>query len=408
MVGGVAYYDPASSSILRAEGVVEFGISLPGRGPLAKPDQVLTMAARADALGYASVFVTDHIVLPVSMARSIYPYSATRQLPGGAAQDYLEPLALLGALARETKRALLGTSVLVVPYRHPLVTAKILATLDRLSGGRILLGAGVGWLREEFEAVGAPPFEERGAVTDEYLTFMRQTWTTDPVTFNGRYVRVSAVHVLPKPVRPEGIPIWIGGHTDAAVRRAARLGDGWHPIILRPPGLLMPAGYAARVRQLKEWAKDAGRDPEKITLTIRVPMEVRTRRMKAPTGERPLFQGSADEVARDIRTYADLGVTHFVWDHTHQDLPSVLDNLERFAHEVMPRFNRGRGRVSHSVGAGRARSGRGVGGLVRGARGSAPAVNRSAPAVNRSASAVSRSASAVNRSASKVRRKKPR
>ena len=214
--------------------------------------------------------------------------------------------------------------------------------------------------------------------------------------------------MLPKPVRPEGIPIWIGGHTDAAVRRAARLGDGWHPIILRPPGLLMPAGYAARVRQLKEWAKDAGRDPEKITLTIRVPMEVRTRRMKAPTGERPLFQGSADEVARDIRTYADLGVTHFVWDHTHQDLPSVLDNLERFAHEVMPRFNRGRGRVSHSVGAGRARSGRGVGGLVRGARGSAPAVNRSAPAVNRSAPAVSRSASAVSRSASKVRRKKPR
>ena len=219
---------------------MEFGISLPGRGPLAKPDQVLTMAARADALGYASIFVTDHVVLPASMARSVYPYSTTRQLPGGAAQDYLEPLALLGTLARATRRARLGTSVLVVPYRHPLVTAKMLATLDRLSGGRIILGAGVGWLREEFEALGAPPFEERGSVTDEYLAFMRQTWTTDPVTFRGRYVSVSAVHALPKPVQPNGIPVWIGGHTDAAVRRAARLGDGWHPIILRPPGLLLP------------------------------------------------------------------------------------------------------------------------------------------------------------------------
>ena len=402
------------------EGLVEFGISLPGRGPLAKPDQVLTMAAQADALGYASVFVTDHIVLPASMARSVYPYSATRQLPGGAAQDYLEPLALLGALARETKRARLGTSVLVVPYRHPLVTAKILATLDRLSGGRIILGAGVGWLREEFEAVGAPPFEQRGAVTDEYLAFMRQTWTTDPVTFRGRYVSVSNVHALPKPVQPSGIPVWIGGHTDAAVQRAARLGDGWHPIILRPPGLLLPDEYGKRVRQLKAWAKEAGRDPEAITLTIRVPMEVRPKRMKPPGGERPLFQGTAEEVTKDIRTYADLGVTHVVWDPTHQDLPSVLDNLERFAQEVGPKFNRARGGLSHSVGAGGARSGRDEGGLAGEPRGSAPAGNRSAASLGArgSASAGNRSASrgsasAVDRSASdrravKGRRKKTR
>ena len=335
---------------------MEFGISLPGRGPLAKPDQVLAMAARADALGYASVFVTDHIVLPASMARSVYPYSATRQLPGGAAQDYLEPLALLGALARETKRARLGTSVLVIPYRHPLVTAKILATLDRLSDGRLILGAGVGWLREEFEAVGAPPFEERGAVTDEYLAFMRQTWTTDPVSFRGRYVSVDKVHALPKPVQPAGIPVWIGGHTDGAVRRAARLGDGWHPLIMRPPGLLLPPEYATRVRQLKAWAKEAGRDPESITLTVRVAMEVRPKRMKPPAGERPMFQGTAEEVIKDIRTYADLGVTHFVWDPTHQDLPSVLDNLKRFAHDVAPKFKRAsRGAARASKAAGKKR-----------------------------------------------------
>jgi probable F420-dependent oxidoreductase len=323
---------------------VEFGISLPGRGPLAKPDQVLTIAAKADALGYASIFVTDHVVLPASMARSVYPYSATGQLPGGAAQDYLEPLAMLGALARTTKRARLGTSVLVVPYRHPLVTAKILATLDQLSGGRVILGAGVGWLREEFEALGAPPFEERGPVTDEYLRFMRATWTTDPVSFSGRYVRVSDVHALPKPLQTGGIPVWIGGHTDAAVRRAATLGDGWHPIALRPPGLLFPDAYAKRAQQIQAWAREAGRDPATITLSVRVPMEVRPRRLEAPAGERPLFQGTAEQVIGDIRAYAAAGVTHFVWDFTHQDLRLVLQNLERFAHDVRPRLETGRRR----------------------------------------------------------------
>jgi probable F420-dependent oxidoreductase len=324
---------------------VEFGISLPGRGPLAKPDQVLAIAARADALGYASIFVTDHVVLPASMARSVYPYSSTGQLPGGAAQDYLEPLAMLGALSRATKRARLGTSVLVVPYRHPLVTAKILATIDQLSGGRVILGAGVGWLREEFEALGAPPFEERGAVTDEYLRFMRATWTTDPVSFSGRYVSVSNVHALPKPVQAGGIPIWVGGHTDAAVRRAATLGDGWHPIALRPPGLLFPDAYAKRAQQIQAWAREAGRDPGTITLSVRVPMEVRPRRLAAPAGERPLFQGTAEQVIGDIRAYAAAGVSHFVWDFTNQDLRLVLQNLERFAHEVRPRLE-GRGRTT--------------------------------------------------------------
>jgi probable F420-dependent oxidoreductase len=336
---------------------VEFGISLPGRGPLAKPDQVLTMAARADALGYASIFVTDHVVLPTSMARSVYPYSATGQLPGGANQDYLDPLAMLGTLARTTRRARLGTSVLVIPYRHPLVTAKILATIDQLSGGRLILGAGVGWLREEFEALGAPPFEERGAVTDEYLRFMRATWTTDPVKFSGRYVSVQNVHALPKPAQPGGIPVWIGGHTDAAVRRAATLGDGWHPIALRPPGLLFPDAYAARAQQIRAWAKEAGRDPGSVTLSVRVPMEVRSKRAAPPAGDRPLFQGTAEQVSTDIRAYAAAGATHFVFDPTTQDLRAVLENLQRFAHDVRPGLDgAGARRAATAVRRGSARS----------------------------------------------------
>ena len=316
---------------------MEFGVSLPGRGPLATPDSILKLATKADALRYDSLFVTDHVVLPASMARSVYPYSSTGQLPGGAAQDYLEPLAVLAWLAHVTRRIRIGTSVLVVPYRNPVVTAKTLATIDRLSNGRVILGAGVGWLREEFEALATPPFEARGAVTDEYLTLMRAAWTTDPVRFEGKHYRLRDVHALPKPVQGGGIPIWIGGHTDAAVRRAGTLGDAWHPIALRPPGLLLPDEYATRVKQVHAWAQRAGRDPKAVTLTLRVPMEVRPKAAKAPGGDRPMFQGTAAEVLDDIRAYQALGVTHFVFDAAHPDLKSVLQNMERFASEVKPK-----------------------------------------------------------------------
>jgi probable F420-dependent oxidoreductase len=319
---------------------MEFGFSLPSRGPLARPDVVLRIAERADALRYASIMVSDHIVLPGSAAGSVYPYSPTGRFPGGGKQDYLEPLITLAWLARATRRIRLGTSVLVVPYRHPLTTAKMLATLDVLSKGRIVLGAGVGWLREEFAALGAPPFEERGAVTDEYLALMRRCWTTDPVTFHGKYCHVEDVHALPQPVQAGGIPIWIGGHSDAAVRRAARLGDGWHPIGLRPPAVLAPEEYAAKVARLREWAREAGRDPDRITLTFRAPMEVRPGHARPPAGDRPLFQGTAAEVLGDIRRYRALGITHIVFDPVRPDAKALLANMERFADEVRPKLGR--------------------------------------------------------------------
>ncbi len=321
---------------------LEFGFSLPGRGPLARPDVVLKIALKAEALRYASVFVTDHVVLPVSAARSVYPYAPTGQFPGGAQQDYLEPMAMLAWLARATTRIRLGTSVLVIPYRHPLVAGKMLATIDVLSGGRVILGAGTGWLHEEFDALGTPPFAERGAVTDEYLRVMRLCWTTDPVTFSGRYCRIDGVHALPKPRQRGGIPIWIGGHTRAALRRAATLGDGWHPIGLRPPATLLPDEYAASVKQLHAFAAEAGRDPAAIALTFRAPMEVRSARAKAPGGDRPLFQGTPAEVLGDLRRYEALGVSHVVFDPARPDLRALLDSMARFAEDVRPKLARSR------------------------------------------------------------------
>ncbi len=319
---------------------MEFGVAFSGRGPLASPDHLLRIAAKAESLRFSSLFVTDHVVLPASMARSVYPYSPSGHLPGGAAQDYLEPITLLAFLARATKRIRIGTSVLVVPYRHPLVTAKMLATVDRLSGGRVILGVGVGWLREEFEAVGAPPFEARGAATDEYLALMRAAWTTDPLTFEGRWTSARDVHALPKPVQPGGLPVWVGGHTESALRRAGTLGDGWHPIGLRPPAMLLPDEYATKVARVHEWAHKAGRDPQAITLTLRAPMAVRPRRAKAPGGDRPLFQGTAEEVLTDVRAYQALGVRHIVFDPVAPDLAVMLASMERFAHDVRPKVRR--------------------------------------------------------------------
>jgi len=323
---------------------VEFGFSLPGRGPLAQPAQVLNIALTAEKLRYTSVFVTDHIVLPASTARSVYPYSSGGQFPGGSRQDYLEPFTMMAYLARATSRIRLGTSVIVVPYRHPLLVAKMLATIDVLSQGRVILGAGVGWLREEFEAVGAPAFEDRGTVTDEALRLMRAAWTTDPVSFDGRHFKVHEIHALPKPVQRAGIPIWIGGHTEAAVRRTGLLGDGWHPIGLRPPAMLLPDEYRAKVERLHAIAREAGRDPASITLSLRVPMAVRPARAKAPAGDRPLFQGTPAEVARDVQTYAALGVTHFVFDPTVPDVKEVLSSMRRFAEDVRPKLRSARRR----------------------------------------------------------------
>ena len=188
----------------------------------------------------------------------------------------------------------------------------------------------------------APPFAERGRVTDEYLSLMRAMWTKDPVSFAGRFYTVRDVHALPKPVQRGGIPIWIGGHTDSALKRTAVLGDAWHPIGQRPPAMLLPDEYAAKVKQLQSYAHQAGRDPRTIALTFRTPMEVRGAREKSPGGDRPLFQGTAAEVIDDVRRYQALGVSHIVFDPVRPDVNAALASLERFAHDVRPKVRASR------------------------------------------------------------------
>jgi probable F420-dependent oxidoreductase len=202
--------------------VTGFGVVVPPYGRFGDPDVILHLVDAAEDLGYDDVFFGDHVVVP-SYATAFTP------------PVWFEALACSAVALGRTRRIRAGTDVLVLPYRNPLVLAKVAATLDRLSGGRLVLGVGAGMLRGEFEALGAPPYEERAAVAEEYLRVLRLLWSAEgPVSFSGRYVAFEDVHALPRPVRPEGVPLWVGGHTRAALRRAALLGDGWHPLWPEP------------------------------------------------------------------------------------------------------------------------------------------------------------------------------
>jgi probable F420-dependent oxidoreductase len=328
---------------------VEFGFALPSRGPLARPSVLVRLARKAEALGFGYVTVSDHVVLP-TRSSAPYPYSPSGEFPGGARQDFLEPLAAMAWLLAATRRIRVGISVLVVPYRNPVVTAKQLATLDALSGGRVVVGCGVGWWPEEFQALGAPPFAERGAVTDEYLRLMKELWTRDDPSFKGRYYQVSDVTMFPKPVQKPHPPIWIAGHTPVAIRRAGEVGDGWHPIGLRPPAGLTPAEYAEKAQQVRAHAAQAGRRSEAIRLTFRAPMEIwptPRARKKGPGAPGTVLQGSplrgpAEKVAGDIRAYRRAGVEVFVFDFTEQDPTAMVETMERFARDVQPRVTRAR------------------------------------------------------------------
>src|SRR5215475_2973587 len=199
---------------------MNFGCHLPMFGPMATRDNVLAFARRMERLGYESLWASDHVVIPYSI-ESRYPYGETGTFPLPPESNFLEPLATLSLVAGVTERVKLGTTVLVLPHRHPVLTAKAVATLDHLAPGRVILGAGVGWMREEIELLGAP-YDRRGAWTDEAIRIMRACWRDERVSFRGRFFGFPEVGLAPKPARGT-IPIWIGGHTPRALRRVAEL-----------------------------------------------------------------------------------------------------------------------------------------------------------------------------------------
>jgi probable F420-dependent oxidoreductase len=286
---------------------------------------LLRLVARAEALGFDSVWVGDHIVIPWQIA-SPYPYSPTGRPPFRPEEPALEPLALLSYLAGCTTRVKLGLSVLIVPHRHPLYAAKALATLDVLSGGRVICGVGSGWMREEFEALGLR-FERRGEETDEWIRIFKVCWQEGDPAYRGKLYAFDRLKFEPKPVQKPHPPIWVGGNSRRAMRRAVELGDAWHPGWLRP-------GQAMAQRQaLSAMAARAGRDPATLQLTVLRPLQILAQPAEEP--HRPLI-GSAAQVADDIRAYERAGVSHLVFGFRTTHGAEMLEQVERFAAEVRP------------------------------------------------------------------------
>jgi probable F420-dependent oxidoreductase len=318
---------------------MEFGFNVPNAGLLAEPEAIRQIVERGEALGFTIFAIPDHIVIPRKF-RPVYPYTETGETDSFDSGEALEPLALMAALATMTKKAKLLTSVLVLPYREPVLTAKIFATIDVMSNGRALAGCGTGWMEEEFAAVGAPPFAERGKVTDEYIEAFLAMWTNEEPSFAGDYTNFSDIFFRPQPVQKPHIPIWIGGDSMPALRRTARLGDAWYPVGLSPKYPLNTVErYAARAKTLRELTEQAGRDPEAVELSFWAVWYREDDPVTVDDGSRHILLGSSEQTAEDISRMAELGVKSMVFNFLRPTLSESLDSIERFAAEVMPKVS---------------------------------------------------------------------
>jgi len=310
---------------------MRYGFYLPTRGPTGTREGVLALARAGERLGLNSAMVADHVVFPAH-SESTYPYTVDGKHPGVG--DALDIFSILGVVAGATERLRLVTSVLVLPYRNPVLTAKMVASLDVLSGGRVTLGVGAGWLREEFEALHSPSFERRGAVTDEWIAIFKQLWTEAPASFDGKFYNYKDIHCEPFPLQRPHPPIWVGGHSHAALRRTARYGDGWHPVGAIAAVPLPPAEMCAHLDTLKRLTDAEGRDFSALTISYKAPLYDTA--LSDRDGARRSFSGNAEEIAGDVRNFAAIGVHELIFDFRGQSTAESVERLERFATEVMP------------------------------------------------------------------------
>jgi probable F420-dependent oxidoreductase len=290
-------------------------------------DGCLAVAEEAERLGFDSVWVHDHIVMP-SGVTSRYLYNSTGESPFRADQYIYDPLSVMAAVGARTSRVSIGTSVLIVPYRNPLVLAKSLATIDRISHGRVILGIGVGWMQEEFDALGlAEQWPHRGRVTDEYMAACINLWTqTEPSSFRGDWVSYHDVGAHPLPVQKPHIPIWVGGKTAPAIRRVARYGSGYHTVGSTPEEL------AVEIATVHEAMERVGRDPSELTVSMLWGF---------------LASYTAEQMIEVLGEYERAGLHHLVGapilgpaaarpSDPHDRLRATLEELQRFAADVLP------------------------------------------------------------------------
>ncbi len=313
---------------------MQFGFGAPVSGPLSGPRDLARIAQDGEAMGYDYCTLSDHVAIPRELEAK-YPYSDTGEFPGRAGGDRHEQLTAVAFVAAKTSKLRLVTSVTVVPHRPPVLTAKIISTIDVLSEGRFTWGIGVGWCREEFEAIGAEPFDERGAVTDETIAACRELWTNEDPRYSGKYAKFSNIFFQPLPVQKR-VPIWVGGESGPAMRRTARLGDAWYPIGTNPRNRLdTMARFSANIERLRKLTREAGRDPSEVELAFRVTQRGKAIPERADNGDRRLFSGDDAAIAADLRAIRDLGVDHCDFSFDGATAAEVIANMRRFREDVL-------------------------------------------------------------------------
>jgi probable F420-dependent oxidoreductase len=299
---------------------MKLGVALPHFGPAASTDAIVKIARKAEALGFASLWVLDRLLWPIQPT-SKYPGNPRGDMPRPM-QSTWDPLIVLGFAAAQTERLLLGTSVLVASYRNPAVAAKMLATLDLLSRGRVIVGLGGGWNQDEFAAVGQC-LDERNERTDEFIEVVKKLWQTDESSFSGKYFHVPPCIFLPKPLQRPHPPIWIGGNSGRALRRVAAYGDGWHPTSRIPVSELTD-----KMKHICEMARALGRKSEQIALSLRW------------NGFPDLTERKNVTIVRDkLHEYNEIGVKHICIDlNIPQPVPVsfMIESMERLMEDVVP------------------------------------------------------------------------
>lgn len=289
---------------------MKFGVMFANVGPMAHPEGAVALAQAAEAGGIESLWTVEHTVVPAGY-QSAYPYSPTGRMPGPEDSDIPDPLIWLAYVAASTSTIRLGTGILILPQRNPVVLAKEVATLDRMSGGRVELGIGVGWLEEEFDAIGIP-FTDRGARTDDYVAALRALWTQDEATHHGSHSSFDKAISRPRPTQGS-VPIVVGGHSKAAARRAGRLGDGFFP------GRGSHEELAALIEVMRASAVEHGRDPDAIEITS--------------GGNGALGSKALDEV----KALADLGVSRVIIPPLAYDPEGQRTAFAKYGDEVIAR-----------------------------------------------------------------------
>ena len=292
---------------------MRIGFALPNIGPVGTPEAVTTVAQRAESLGYDSLWTVERLLWPLK-PQTPYPVTHDGTLPE-AYKYSLDPLDSLTFAAASTRKIALGTSVLDIPYYNPVMLARRLTTIDYLSHGRLRVGFGLGWSKDEMDATGAD-MKQRGARADEFLHVLKAIWTTNPVEFHGKFFDVPKSYINLKPVQKPHPPIYLAAFAPAALKRLATMADGWNPVAVPVAGMTQMFGA------IQQMAKEAGRDPSSLKMIVRANLEITA---KPAAKERMIFTGTLEQIKDDVSQCREIGAHELFFDPTFSESGQSLD-----------------------------------------------------------------------------------